>query len=513
MSNKKSKIVAYILWIFLGLFGAHNFYTNTKIRGLIKLGFIIMFVTCAIINIMWLGLLSVFSLLILWIIDGVKLNKIINICNNGSDFIKKPVEEKINISSDMKEITNINNKTKISENKEDNNDNSMENISDEKNLTEEEKQKISKIFNDMAEQGKLNLEKFDKMFKENIEWFGNYEIFMGTIGLVLVLSDNGHFCIIGDPFNSVIEINEIKDIQLILDLESDMGGIIIYRLIVVYSDAKDKLEKFIDIPFDLCFDGISNDQKEKFEQVKSNVIRIKNNDDKYLENNSEDKELIEQEDISLDDDTDDILGQYFPEARQIKKKANEAIKLTDELQRKIDLKIKKEKTMEFFHNETENILKIEDIDERLLSTIALLETQYNWGMTNNNLDEESLLMIKQQLNKYKQLKEQRTGRKEIKKHSININQEKSMNTKDKTEEFLEKKRKGYYVSYGGIRVLGGVLPNSYSMGGLNIKYDFDPPRRTGSRGGIDIYQAKGNIQIFYRANDIQKLDKMQIIAK
>jgi hypothetical protein len=48
-----------------------------------------------------------------------------------------------------------------------------------------------------------------------------------------------------------------------------------------------------------------------------------------------------------------------------------------------------------------------------------------------------------------------------------------------SEGFLEKKRKGIYSSYAGIRVLGGVLPKSCSMGELNIKYDVDPPHRTG----------------------------------
>jgi hypothetical protein len=35
----------------------------------------------------------------------------------------------------------------------------------------------------------------------------------------------------------------------------------------------------------------------------------------------------------------------------------------------------------------------------------------------------------------------------------------------------------------------------------------------GYRGGKDIYQAKGNIQIFYKASGIQKLEKMEFIAK
>ena len=92
--NKKSKVTAYLLWFFLGFFGAHNFYTKTKIRGLIKLGCIPVFIVSAINNIMWLGLLSFFSLIILWIIDGVTLNKIINIYNDP-DFYKKIVDEEI----------------------------------------------------------------------------------------------------------------------------------------------------------------------------------------------------------------------------------------------------------------------------------------------------------------------------------------------------------------------------------------------------------------------------------
>ena len=92
--NKKSKVIAYLLWLFLGLFGGHNYYSNTKIRGFIKLGCILVFVISLINDIMWLGVLSFFSLIVLWIIDGVTLNKIINIYNNGPDFYKKPVEEK-----------------------------------------------------------------------------------------------------------------------------------------------------------------------------------------------------------------------------------------------------------------------------------------------------------------------------------------------------------------------------------------------------------------------------------
>ena len=82
-----------------------------------------------------------------------------------------------------------------------------------------------------------------------------------------------------------------------------------------------------------------------------------------------------------------------------------------------------------------------------------------------------------------------------------------------TDDYLEKKRKGYYSTFRGIRVLGGVLPKSGSLGGISINYDEDSPRMSGTRGGKTIYQAKGNIQIFYKDSDLKKLEGMEFIAK
>ena len=83
----------------------------------------------------------------------------------------------------------------------------------------------------------------------------------------------------------------------------------------------------------------------------------------------------------------------------------------------------------------------------------------------------------------------------------------------KKENYLEKKRRGAYSTFGGIRVSGGLLPKSGSIGSIEIHYDEDLPHLTGSRGGKSIYQAKGNIQIFVQKDAISKLEKMEFIAK
>jgi hypothetical protein len=64
--------------------------------------------------------------------------------------------------------------------------------------------------------------------------------------------------------------------------------------------------------------------------------------------------------------------------------------------------------------------------------------------------------------------------------------------------FAQKKAKGQYSSSGGIKVLGGLLPKSGSIGGLSVHYDGKMPHYTGSRGGKSVYQTNGNLQVFYR---------------
>ena len=70
--NEKSTAAAYLLWFFLGGFGAHRFYMGRKGSGFGMLGLCI---GSAILSVFVIGLIGFPILGIWWIVDAFLINK------------------------------------------------------------------------------------------------------------------------------------------------------------------------------------------------------------------------------------------------------------------------------------------------------------------------------------------------------------------------------------------------------------------------------------------------------
>ena len=69
--QKKNPVIAYILWWFLGFFGAHRFYVGKEKAVVMLIISIVSFMT-VFIAIGYIGFIAMF---IWWIIDGINLHK------------------------------------------------------------------------------------------------------------------------------------------------------------------------------------------------------------------------------------------------------------------------------------------------------------------------------------------------------------------------------------------------------------------------------------------------------
>ena len=70
-NEKKSLIVAYILWFFLGAVGAHRFYVGKTITGILM---IVVLIISGILTLVTFGLATAVTMLpitIWWVIDAV----------------------------------------------------------------------------------------------------------------------------------------------------------------------------------------------------------------------------------------------------------------------------------------------------------------------------------------------------------------------------------------------------------------------------------------------------------
>lgn len=72
-TEQNSVVLAYILWWFLGMFGAHRFYTKQAMAWLFPVCFLLGF----ILTFIFIGYLIFLGLAIWWIIDGIRLNGIV----------------------------------------------------------------------------------------------------------------------------------------------------------------------------------------------------------------------------------------------------------------------------------------------------------------------------------------------------------------------------------------------------------------------------------------------------
>ena len=69
--QKKNAIIAYILWWFLGFFGAHRFYMGKSNAVTMLIITIVSFITMFIV----VGYIGIVAMLIWWILDGISLHK------------------------------------------------------------------------------------------------------------------------------------------------------------------------------------------------------------------------------------------------------------------------------------------------------------------------------------------------------------------------------------------------------------------------------------------------------
>jgi len=272
MIRKLSKARAYFLWFFLGLFGIHNFYVQEKIKGIIKLSCILLFIMFGITSIYILVSLTLITIIVLWLIDCITLSKKIDKMNDKLDNQELSYKEKNNLNS-TSEMLNLSQSTKRNE----------EITVDEGNKDHEEntveiENMMSKNYEDKRNE---NLEKLKKMISSKPEFFGEYNIYQGDYELILVLSNKGHLDIIGEPYNKVFDINKIKNVQFCLDLSKEIG-IICYRLLLddslfdEYTEG-DPTDSYIDIIFDFFIKRyeITGIKKEKFEKFKLNFLKVK----------------------------------------------------------------------------------------------------------------------------------------------------------------------------------------------------------------------------------------------
>lgn len=75
--QQQNVILAYILWWFLGVFGAHRFYTGQS-KGWL---YIVLLIVGIITSFLVVGYFILLGLAIWWIIDGFKLHKVVKLQN------------------------------------------------------------------------------------------------------------------------------------------------------------------------------------------------------------------------------------------------------------------------------------------------------------------------------------------------------------------------------------------------------------------------------------------------
>lgn len=75
-NRKKSMVVGYLLWLFLGEFGAHRFFTGRVVSGVIMLvvGLISWFFALIFLVFLGLGILFLIPIGLWWIIDAFLLH-------------------------------------------------------------------------------------------------------------------------------------------------------------------------------------------------------------------------------------------------------------------------------------------------------------------------------------------------------------------------------------------------------------------------------------------------------
>lgn len=75
--QKKNPVVAYILWWFLGFFGAHRFYMGKSNAVTMLVISIVSFLTMVIV----VGYIGLIAMFVWWVLDAISLHKWVKIYN------------------------------------------------------------------------------------------------------------------------------------------------------------------------------------------------------------------------------------------------------------------------------------------------------------------------------------------------------------------------------------------------------------------------------------------------
>jgi TM2 domain-containing membrane protein YozV len=78
-ANKKTALIAYLLWFFAGYLGAHRFYLGRTISGLIML---VLFLLSCVGMLILVGFIGLAVIGLWWLIDGFLIPGMISAANN-----------------------------------------------------------------------------------------------------------------------------------------------------------------------------------------------------------------------------------------------------------------------------------------------------------------------------------------------------------------------------------------------------------------------------------------------
>jgi TM2 domain-containing membrane protein YozV len=79
-ANKKSPLLAYLLWYFLGFFGAHRFYMGYKESGL---AMCLIMVCSLVLTLIFIGVLGLIVMAVWWLADAFVLHGWVSSYNNA----------------------------------------------------------------------------------------------------------------------------------------------------------------------------------------------------------------------------------------------------------------------------------------------------------------------------------------------------------------------------------------------------------------------------------------------
>jgi len=78
-ANKKTALIAYLLWFFAGYLGAHRFYLGRIVSGLIML---VLFILSCVGMVILVGFIGLAVIGLWWLIDGFLIPGMISDANN-----------------------------------------------------------------------------------------------------------------------------------------------------------------------------------------------------------------------------------------------------------------------------------------------------------------------------------------------------------------------------------------------------------------------------------------------